>query len=88
MTYGCLRRWVRILPFFLIEKWVKGSNMDRGVLIPQGYGAKGIPVKFEQVYDGVFICYSEELELKQRLQDIEREKDQINERLSGINLER
>ncbi|MFA5715809.1 MAG: hypothetical protein WC998_08710 [Candidatus Paceibacterota bacterium] len=84
MTYGSLKKLAKILPFFLIEGWVKRFNMDRGTLTPQGYGAKGIPVKFEQVYDGVFLCYSEELELKQRLQDLEREKDRIKERLSGI----
>lgn len=78
MTYGTLRQWARILPFFVIEWYINKYSQDTGTLSNYGWST---PVSFEQVYDGVFLCSSRKLKLEQCKQDLERELENISEEL-------
>jgi hypothetical protein len=81
-NYGMFRGWARILPFFIIEWYVNKYTQSTGTLsVPLG---ESIPVNFEQVYGGVFLCTSRQVKLQQRKNDIERELEAIEEELEAI----
>ena len=83
--YGCLRKWSKILPIGIVEWYLKNQTYDDSAYLTKttSYGKWEDPVVFIQIYDGVFICWSEKLRLKQKKRDLEREIDKINERLGN-----
>lgn len=77
---GILRKWTKLCPLFLIEWWLKTNNYQHATL---SFGNYKINCQVEEMYDGVFICYSKKQMLEIRKRRAEHILEQINDELES-----
>jgi hypothetical protein len=71
-----LRRWVKVLPYFMIERYILKKSSIFCKL-------DGDPVQAWELRDGVFLVKSEKKVLLDRKWELERELAQLEKRLRG-----
>ncbi len=72
-----LRKWVKILPYFIIEKYILGNVSVIHCKLDND------PVVAYELRDGVFLVKSQKKVLLEKKWALERELSQIEKRING-----
>jgi hypothetical protein len=95
MTYfGYLRKWSKILPFFIIEWATKTGQRNRAYLkIPSGYDyEEGLQlfvtesVEILEIYDGIYIATSRKKRLKNQKATLKTLLNKIDTELEAMEM--
>ena len=76
-----MRKWTKVLPFWVIEKICLGYTGDDGYM--RGTRGEEIPIRFYDFADGTWIVKSQRIILEHRRQKLEEEIEEIDRKLGN-----
>ena len=81
-----IKKWIKILPYWLVIKFVRGFNASQGNL-NTGYknSGKDYAIRYFQIDEGEFVVFSEDLQEIFNKRRRERDQEKVNKKLEKIN---
>ena len=72
-----IRRWVKLLPYWMVMLIVRGINPHVGTF-------NGKPVYYFQIHEGEIVCFSEEIQKVFNKKKAEKRADSLQKRKGKI----
>ncbi len=73
-----IKKWVKILPYWLVVKFVRSMNASHGTF-------ENKPVRYHQISEGEFVVFSKEIQEIFNKRAREKKAEKINKKKEKIN---